>query len=91
MRSSMLDEAETLDAQATEAEAYVLSAFGERLTLDPVAPPGLPHFLLDRYRLWQGTLLGQPLLVAAWKNWRPGMGFTTDFAKHREILSLIHI
>jgi len=46
----------------------------------------LPHFLLDRYRLWRGTLLGQPLLLAAWKNWRPGMGYTADFVKHREIL-----
>jgi DNA-binding MarR family transcriptional regulator len=82
----MLEDARELDAQAAAAEAYVQSAFGERLSLDPVAPPSLPHFLLDRYRLWRGTLMGQSLIVAAWKNWRPGMGFTADFVKHREVL-----
>ena len=82
----MLDTTEKLDAQAAEAEAYVQSAFGELLTLNPIAPAGLPHFLLDRYRLWQGTLLGQPLLLVAGKYRRAGMGFTTDFAKHREVL-----
>jgi len=86
MRRVMLDIDENLNERAVEAEAYVHSAFGERLSLDPVAPNGLPHFLLDRYRLWQGRLLGRPLLLAAWQNWRPGMGFTTDFVKHREIL-----
>jgi DNA-binding MarR family transcriptional regulator len=82
----MLDVAAQLDDQAAEAEAYVQTAFGEPMTLDPIAPAGLPHFLLDRYRLWQGTLLGQPLLVFAWKNRQPGTGLTTDFAKHRDIL-----
>ncbi|MBX3562616.1 MAG: hypothetical protein KF780_12495 [Sphingomonas sp.] len=83
----MLETDPTLDgAEAKAAEAYVQSAFGLRLDLEPVAPRNLPHFLLDRYRLWQGNLLGQTVLLAAWKNWRPGMGFTADFLKHRELL-----
>lgn len=82
----MLNDNQTLDAEAEAAEAYVQSTFGLRLDLEPITPTNLPHFLLDRYRLWQGTLLGQPMLLAAWKNWRPGMGFTTDFQKHRELL-----
>jgi DNA-binding MarR family transcriptional regulator len=82
----VLDTTKELDAQAAEAEAYVQAAFGEPLTLNPIAPARLPHFLLDRYRLWQGTLLGQPLLLAAGKYRRAGMGFTTDFVKHREVL-----
>ncbi len=82
----MLNSDRNLDTQAAAAEAYVRSAFGVRLSLDPIAPKNLPHFLLDRYRLWQGSLLGQPLLLVAWKSWRPGMGFTADFVKHREVL-----
>lgn len=82
----MLGNDDALDTLAAAAKAYVLAAFGEQLTLEAIAPPSLPHFLLDRYRLWQGRLLGQPLLVAAWKNWRPQTGFMRDFAKHREIL-----
>jgi DNA-binding MarR family transcriptional regulator len=86
MIALMLDTDQKLDAEAEAAEAYVQSAFGLRLDLEPVAPTNLPHFLTDRYRLWQGTLLGQPMLLAAWKNWRPGMGFVSDFQKHRELL-----
>lgn len=86
MRNLMLDTALYLEPKAAAAEAYMRSAFGERLDLVPVASAGLPHFLLDRYRLWQGTLLGQPLLLAAWKNRQPGMGYIGDFAKHREVL-----
>lgn len=82
----MLNGNQALDAVAEAAEVYVRSTFGLRLDLEPITPMNLPHFLLDRYRLWQGTLLGQPMLLAAWKNWRPGMGFTTDFQKHRELL-----
>ena len=82
----MLEGDHTLDTAAEEAEAYLQVAFGVRLGLEAIAPANLPHFLLDRYRLWQGTLLGQDVILAAWKNWRPGMGFTADFVKHREIL-----
>lgn len=83
----MLDVNQRLDADAGEAaEVYVQSAFGLRLDLEPIVPRNLPHFLLDRYRLWQGTLLGQTMVLVAWKNWRPGMGFTADFQKHRELL-----
>lgn len=76
-----------LDAQAAEAEAYAQSTFGISLKLNLIEPPSLPHFLLDRYRLWQGSLLGRPILLAAWKYARPGAGLTSDFMKHREILS----
>jgi DNA-binding MarR family transcriptional regulator len=82
----MLETAQKLDMLAAEAEAYVQSSFGIRLDLVPVRPASLPHFLLDRYRFWQGSLLGQPMLLAAGRNWRPGMGFTADFVKHRDLL-----
>lgn len=81
----MLDRDQILHALAKEAESYLQSAFGQRLGLIAVIPTNLPHFLLDRYRLWQGTLLDQPVLFVAWKD-GPGMGFITDFLKHREIL-----
>ena len=82
----MLDGKPAEDARAEAAEAYVQSAFGLRLDLEPLAPGELPHFLLDRYSLWRGTLDGRTLLLAAWKDHRPGMGFTADFQKHRELL-----
>jgi DNA-binding MarR family transcriptional regulator len=83
---SMLDEVQDLDATAAAAEDYLEAAFGITLGLEPVSPANLPHFLLDRYRLWQGSLLGQPMLLAAGKGWKPGEGFTRDFLKQREIL-----
>ncbi len=82
----MLDENRNLDVQAVAAEAYVQSAFGARLNLEAIAPTNLPHFLLDRYRLWRGTLFGQPMLLATSKYWRPGMSFTTDFMRDRDLL-----
>lgn len=86
MLHAMLDKDHVLDDAAEEAEHYMQSAFGLRLGLIAVAPTSLPHFLLDRYQLWQGMLFDQPVLFVAWKDWRPGMGFTTDFLKHREIM-----
>ena len=83
---AMLDGNTVLDREAATAEAYVRSAFGLRLDLEAIASGDLPHFLLDRYRLWRGTLDGRTLVLAAWRDHRPGMGFTADFQKHREIL-----
>lgn len=73
-----------LDALGEAAEAYVQNAFGMRMDLEPVAGAGLPHFLLDRYRLWRGQLNGEPALLVAMR--APGQGATTDFITHRELL-----
>ena len=66
------------------AEAYVQTAFGMRMGLEPVAGAGLAHFLLDRYRIWQGQLNGEPVLLVALR--APGQGATTEFIKHRELI-----
>lgn len=82
----MLDTNPELDALAAAAESYAESAFGLVLGLQPIAPATLPHFILDRYRLWKGLLLGQPMLLVAGKGWKPGEGFTADFIKQRDLL-----
>jgi DNA-binding MarR family transcriptional regulator len=66
------------------AEAYIQMAFGVRIGLEPVAGADLPHFLLDRYRIWRGQLNGEPILLVAMR--APGQGATTEFIKHRELL-----
>lgn len=73
-----------LDALGAAAETYVEAGFGMRLSLEPVVDSGLPHFLLDRYRLWRGRLNGELLLLVAIR--APGQGGTSEFLKHREIL-----
>lgn len=40
--------------------------------------------LLDRYRIWQGQLNGEPALLVAIR--APGQGATAEFIKHRELL-----
>ena len=82
----VLDTNPELDALAAAAESYAESAFGLVLGLQPIAPATLPHFILDRYRLWKGLLLGQPMLLVAGKGWKPGEGFTADFIKQRDLL-----
>lgn len=73
-----------LDALGEAAEAYVYHAFGMRMALTPFADPGLPHFLLDRYRLWKGQLNGEPVLLVAMRSL--GQGATAEFIKHRDLL-----
>jgi len=75
-----------LDALALEAGAYVQQAFGMQLGLMHTEPRGLPHFLLDRYRLWRGQLNGEPLLLVAIREQVPGSGATHQFIRHRDIL-----
>jgi DNA-binding MarR family transcriptional regulator len=76
-----------LKALADAAEAYVEDAFGQRLGLVPVAPTNLPHFILDRYAIWQGSLSGRPLLLMAIReNLPPGSGVTAQYLKHREMV-----
>lgn len=82
MLDNLLDSA--LETLAKAAEAYVQNAFGLRLRLAPVAGANLPHFLLDRYRLWQGQFNGEPVLLVAMR--APGLGVTTEFIRHRELL-----
>lgn len=67
-----------------DAEAYVKEAFGLRLDLEPVAPGRLPHYLLDRYHLWQGNLDGEPLLLVSART--PGWSGVSEFARHRDLL-----
>lgn len=73
-----------LDALGEAAEAYVYHVFGMRMGLTPFADPGLPHFLLDRYRLWKGQLNGEPVLLVAMRSLRQGA--SAEFIKHRELL-----
>lgn len=76
-----------LEALAEAAEAYVDDTFGERLGLVPVAPTNLPHFILDRYAIWQGSLNGRTLLLMAMKEiLPPGTGATAQYLKHRDLV-----
>lgn len=76
-----------LEALAEAAEAYVDDTFGERLGLVPVAPTNLPHFILDRYAIWQGSLNGRTLLLMAIKEiLPPGSGATAQYLKHRDLV-----
>lgn len=73
-----------LDTLAEAAEAYVRHAFGLRLELTPIAPTGVPHFVLDRYKLWQGRLGGRSLVLMALRE--PRQGPTADYLKHRDLV-----
>lgn len=73
-----------LDALSKAAEAYVHHAFSMRMDLAPFIDPSLPHFLLDRYRLWKGQLNGEPVLLVAIR--APKQGATYEFIKHRDLL-----
>lgn len=76
-----------LEALGEAAEAYVEHAFGQRLGLVPVRPTNLPHFILDRYAIWQGSLGGRALLLMAIReNLPPGSGATAQYLKHREMV-----
>ncbi|WP_240345015.1 hypothetical protein [Novosphingobium sp. THN1] len=72
---------------AEAAEAYVADAFGQHLALAPIAPAALPHFILDRYAMWQGALNGRKLLLMAVQEVLPtGSGVTVQYLKHREMV-----
>lgn len=76
-----------LEALAEAAEAYVDDTFGERLGLVPVAPTNLPHFIIDRYAIWQGSLNGRTLLLMAIKEiLPPGLWATAQYLKHRDLV-----
>lgn len=76
-----------LEALAEAAEAYVDDTFGERLGLVPVAPTNLPHFIIDRYAIWQGSLNGRTLLLMAIREiLPPGSGATAQYLKHRDLV-----
>lgn len=86
MRQMVLDRipAARLEALAEAAEAYADDAFGQRLGLVPIAPTNIPHFLIDRYGLWQGALHGRTLVVMAVRETRQGA--TADYLKHRDMV-----
>jgi DNA-binding MarR family transcriptional regulator len=73
-----------LEALAEAAEAYVDDAFGQRLELVPVAPTNVPHFVLDRYGLWRGSMNGRTLALMAIRE--PRQGATTEYLKHRDLV-----
>ena len=73
-----------LEALAEAAEAYVRQAFGLRLELTPIAPMNVPHFVLDRYKLWQGRLGGRSLVLMGLRE--PRKGVTADYLKHRDLV-----
>lgn len=73
-----------LEALAEAAEAYVHEAFGQWLDLVPVAPTNVPHFVRDRYALWQGSLNRRTLALMAIRE--PRQGATTEYLKHRDLV-----
>lgn len=76
-----------LEALAEAAETYVDEAFGEHLALIPIAPKALPHFILDRYSMWQGQLQGRNILLIAIREVLPtGSGATAQYLNHRDLV-----
>jgi DNA-binding MarR family transcriptional regulator len=75
---------EHLQALAEAAEAYVQHSFGQRLDLKPSTLSSLPHFVLDRYKLWEGTLNGRSVALIAIRE--PRQGATSDYLKHRDLV-----
>lgn len=73
-----------LDTLAEAAGAYVRHAFGQRLDLTPIEPMNIPHFVLDRYKLWQGRLADRSLVLMALRE--PRQGVTADYLKHRDLV-----
>lgn len=73
-----------LDTLAEAAEAYVRRSFGLGLDLTPIEPVSVPHFVLDRYKLWRGRLGGRSLVLMALRE--PRRGVTADYLKHRDLV-----
>jgi DNA-binding MarR family transcriptional regulator len=73
-----------LGALAEAAGAYVRRAFGLGLELTPIEPTNVPHFVLDRYKLWQGRLGGRSLVLMGLRE--PRQGVTADYLKHRDLV-----
>ena len=73
-----------LETLAEAAEGYVRHAFGLGLELIPIAPTNVPHFVLDRYKLWQGRLGGRSLVLMVLRE--PRQGVTADYLKHRDLV-----
>jgi DNA-binding MarR family transcriptional regulator len=73
-----------LEALAEAAEEYVKDAFGQQLKLVPAVTKNVPHFVFDRYRLWQGSLDGRTLALMVIRE--PRQGATTDYLKHRDLV-----
>lgn len=72
------------DALPQAAESYARDAFGVRLGLHDLTPSALPHFLVDRYRFWEGDLFGRRAIFMAAED--RTLGRIGDFIKHREIV-----
>lgn len=73
-----------LETLAEAADGYVRQVFGLRLELTPIEPANVPHFVLDRYKLWQGRLGGRSLVLMALRE--PRQGVTADYLKHRDLV-----
>jgi len=66
-------------------EGYARDAFDVDLTLEPIHPTGLPHFIVDRYQLWRGEIFGRPCIFMAARPADPSEG-PSELARHREIV-----
>lgn len=69
-----------------DAETYARDAFGAPMDLVPFFPETLPHFLLDRYSFFRGSLLGRPAIFMALAG--QSLGAVGDFLKHREMVRM---
>ena len=69
---------------ADAAEDHVRQAFGQSLNLRPEDAAGLPHFVIDHYRLWHGEIGDRPVTLVA--NRKAGQGATAEYLKHREVI-----
>jgi hypothetical protein len=69
---------------AASAEVYLENSFGLHLRLRPITPGNLPHFLLDSFMLWEGTVLDKRVILMAARH-STTKAFS-QIAKHRELV-----
>lgn len=73
------------DSLQRAVEGYARDAFDVDLTLEPIRPTGLPHFIADRYELWRAEIFGRSCIFMAPRPANLPEGLS-ELARHREIV-----
>lgn len=74
-----------MEALHGKAEDYLLAAFGASLALEPINTANLPYYILDRYVLWRGDLLGRVCIFMATRHPAIDWG-VSELIRHRDVV-----